>query len=1499
MPQLDSRPIRPARGFVLALRSLAVALLIAALGTSGCGSSSDNGTGGGTTSAITVTAVSPSSGPLVGGTSVTVTGTGFTGTVSATFGGAAASVTVNSATSLTVVTPAVTTAGTVDVVVTSSSTGAATFARGFTYVAPGTTLTPPSLNTVSPAAGPLAGGQTVTLSGSDFASDTTVKFGGASATNVTLSGSGSITCVTPAGTASGAVDVVVTSATNGSATLSGGYTYQGQLTVTTITPTSGSVSGSTNVTITGTFFGTAGGANPTVSFGGVSATNVQVTNGFTQISCTTPAHAAGLVSVVVTSPTNGNATAGTQFQYADLAATPRQSSSIAIAEVTSQLYVCNPESNTVSVFDATVATTPTKLGDIAVGNEPRSVAVLASGNKAYVANAKSGTVSVLLPTGRVSSTITVGVEPRAVLLSPNGTRCYVANAISNSISIIDTSIDAVISTVDLTSFTVPGGASGGNGGAGQPRALAMTNNGDFLDTDESLYVALFFAERRPNKTALDEGQDDQRRGLVIKMAADGTNPVSIGLDPLSPNAFGLGLGGPDGTGFNSNGSTLASVGTTNGLGGTVGNTPTNPAVLNFPTGCYPNQLASMSIQPGGQNALYIVSTGASPNGPVRFDSNVQGLVSTVSTTSSSELRVASDTTGKGSAPLNMNRGLGAAAINGNNPATKLFYSVPTAITWRPGGAEAWVAIQSADVVVKMTVDANGTPTVVNAGGATGVTHVDLQLAGVPGNAPFGICFNATGTRMYVNNFVSKSVTVVDPAAATVLGSAQAGAPAPPGDIVTRGAQLFFSGRGPTRPGVATGVLSNNGWGACIECHPDGRTDNVTWMFDAGPRQTIPLDGMFSKRTLNDQRLLNWSAVRDEDQDFELNTRGVSGGRGLIFDDRQIIVVGGVDGTNTANGAYSSFLSPPATKALPQATVGTQNNIANQALPALATARYNAGVATDRTGTLYITEGQSDSVTFLSNIEEFVPGTNSTKVVGAFKTLDSKHKHGAAAVNTSEGVRVYVFGGYDSTGNVTSTVFEFNPTNNTTRAMTSMPFGVAEFGVAVVPATNTNHPQDTIHVVCGNTAQTEGSTNVTNTVLVFTPDPVGLGTWANKTLTAPLSAVRQCMAADVFQPGRGGGALNSVYIFGGRDVTDNITTTVQEYRVDVTQNPSLLTNVGALTPMPAPLASAGVGVGAGAGVTNVYLVGGTEGITGNVTTSIFQFTPNVNPIVGTAGAANFPAGGWESGNGVPEAVLELTTAVSGSAVSIPPPVQNFTPVGNSFRDPDQDAITQWIAAKVRSHVAPLSGATLANTPTAVAAIASGRTAFGDTSGTIAGVAGISCATCHGGPKWSRSKVDYLSPPSATLTFGAQQIQGVELRFTQTQPQGFPASGLTNAAGAVQGVLLDVGTFVPDGAGFGPGATGRINEVRVNPNDSGSRIQPLGANGFNSPSLLSVAGTAPYYYSGLEQTLDQVFNGTVDQLGSSTLKSVHFISDPTQRFDMELFMQTIDESTQPFP
>jgi hypothetical protein len=86
--------------------------------------------------APTVTRLSPTSGPEAGGTSVTITGTGFTDATAVKFGTTAAtSFTVNSDTSITVTSPAG--VGVVDVTVTTpGGTSAAAPVDKFTYIAP-------------------------------------------------------------------------------------------------------------------------------------------------------------------------------------------------------------------------------------------------------------------------------------------------------------------------------------------------------------------------------------------------------------------------------------------------------------------------------------------------------------------------------------------------------------------------------------------------------------------------------------------------------------------------------------------------------------------------------------------------------------------------------------------------------------------------------------------------------------------------------------------------------------------------------------------------------------------------------------------------------------------------------------------------------------------------------------------------------------------------------------------------------------------------------------------------------------------------------------------------------------------------------------------------------------------------------------------------------------------------------------------------------------------
>jgi hypothetical protein len=171
----------------------------------------------------TVTSVSPSGGPIAGGTSVTVTGTNFTGATAVNFGATpGTAVVVNGGgTSLTVTSPAAP-AGTVNVtVVTPAGTSTTSAADNFTFFAV------PTVTAVTPNTGTTSGGSSVTVTGTNLTGATAVKFGTASGTNVVVNGAGTSLAVTsPAGTA-GTADVTVTTPGGTSATSAADhFTYQ-------------------------------------------------------------------------------------------------------------------------------------------------------------------------------------------------------------------------------------------------------------------------------------------------------------------------------------------------------------------------------------------------------------------------------------------------------------------------------------------------------------------------------------------------------------------------------------------------------------------------------------------------------------------------------------------------------------------------------------------------------------------------------------------------------------------------------------------------------------------------------------------------------------------------------------------------------------------------------------------------------------------------------------------------------------------------------------------------------------------------------------------------------------------------------------------------------------------------------------------------------------------------------------------------------------------------
>jgi IPT/TIG domain len=221
----------------------------------------------------TVTGVSPKSGPVAGGTAVTLTGTSFDGsgfsTTQVTVGGTPLTscppspcFTLNSATSITVEMPA-RPAGTVDITVTTQEGTSATSTADTYAYAP-----VPSVTNVNPNAGSPAGGNTVVITGTGFESagyfgPTSVSVG-SNLCPVTscyrVDSPTQITITSMPANPGGQVDITVTTVGGTSATSSNDvYTYVTAFpAVTSLSQIMGPQQGGAVVTITGSGFGGPG-----------------------------------------------------------------------------------------------------------------------------------------------------------------------------------------------------------------------------------------------------------------------------------------------------------------------------------------------------------------------------------------------------------------------------------------------------------------------------------------------------------------------------------------------------------------------------------------------------------------------------------------------------------------------------------------------------------------------------------------------------------------------------------------------------------------------------------------------------------------------------------------------------------------------------------------------------------------------------------------------------------------------------------------------------------------------------------------------------------------------------------------------------------------------------------------------------------------------------------------------------------------------------------------
>jgi IPT/TIG domain len=234
--------------------------------------------------APTISSFSPTSGAA--GTSVTITGTNFTGATAVRFNGVSdTTFTVVSSTQITAKVPSGATSGPITV---TTAGGTATSSMSFTVT--GALPPAPTISSFSPTSG--TAGASVTITGTNLTGATAVAFNGTSVVPAATS-STQVTATVPAGATSGPISVTTP---GGTATSQTSFTVTGTPppppTISSFSPASGAAGAS--VTITGTNFTGA----TAVGFNGVSAAFTAPSS--TQIMATVPSGAtSGPITVTV------------------------------------------------------------------------------------------------------------------------------------------------------------------------------------------------------------------------------------------------------------------------------------------------------------------------------------------------------------------------------------------------------------------------------------------------------------------------------------------------------------------------------------------------------------------------------------------------------------------------------------------------------------------------------------------------------------------------------------------------------------------------------------------------------------------------------------------------------------------------------------------------------------------------------------------------------------------------------------------------------------------------------------------------------------------------------------------------------------------------------------------------------------------------------------------------------------------------------------------------
>lgn len=205
---------------------------------------------------------------------------------------------------------------------------------------------------------------------------------------------------------------------------------------------------------------------------------------------------------------------------------------------------------------------------------------------------------------------------------------------------------------------------------------------------------------------------------------------------------------------------------------------------------------------------------------------------------------------------------------------------PSAVTYTPLGDTLLVTHQGNNRVVGMDAINLAPLSEQIVAGSTLTSPAVITLDVGTGLAPQGVLIDAASGRLFTQDFMGRSVTVLN--ASPLLNQNQTSLPhiattqAVTTELLTApvltGKQIFYNAADPR--------MSADSYISCASCHIDGGHDGRVWDFTGrgeGLRRTTDLRG----RSGLGHGAVHWSGNFDEIQDFEHDIRGPFGGTGFL------------------------------------------------------------------------------------------------------------------------------------------------------------------------------------------------------------------------------------------------------------------------------------------------------------------------------------------------------------------------------------------------------------------------------------------------------------------------------------------------------------------------------------------------------------------------------------------------------------------------------------------